>query len=136
MGVNVENINRLIEVIGAINPKRFDMSNFAKRIGTDGFWDNGNVKPTALATDCGTCGCIAGWAVAALKPNARIKVGDTTTIAATAAKALGIDDTDAEALFEPYDVASWGSISRRQAIRVLEHLRDTGEVDWGRRGRR
>jgi hypothetical protein len=56
-----------------------------------------------------------------------------------AASVLGLTPADAQELFYPYDLegpdGDW-RITRAQAIRVLEHLRDTGEVDWSKRGRR
>lgn len=125
-GPNVANINKLIETLRTIKPARFNMSAWA----VDG--EEWPVKPADLLANrgpCGTCGCIGGWANA---------VFETERGPELAAAALGLSEDDSEALFYPRGVSPdiWERITRRQAIRVLEHLRDTGEVDWSKRGRR
>lgn len=123
MTVNVENINKVIETIRGLKPERFDMNVWAE---TRGGWF---ASPERLLTECGTCGCIGGWTNALFDGCGRADARD----------ALGLTHEEANALFYPYGLGGpdgqW-RITRRQAIRVLEHLRDTGEVDWSKRGRR
>ena len=96
------------------------------------------------STGCGTAGCVAGWAFMvhyagttkqarglALMPNWEL----------AAAKLLGIDHTVATSLFY-MSHCHWGqtgdfdtlhaNVRKHAAIFALEHLRDTGEVDWDR----
>lgn len=132
--LNVENINTLIETLRKIEPRRFDMSMWAAEIGHGRDERGRDVRPAQLLHNCGTCACLGGW-TNALFPQPGEK-GGYWSGAAAARRALGLKD---DALFYPSapgGLPAWDRITRRQAIRVLEHLRDTGEVDWGKRGRR
>lgn len=111
-------------------------------------WWSGEYKPTGgyarvnipteevRAEGCGTCACIAGWASALLGPvtdeledNEMIEVGS---------KLLGLEDRTARELFIPWINSnldhSWfqniNDIPPKAGAMVLDHLLETGKVDW------
>jgi hypothetical protein len=111
MSVNVENINKVIELLRRLPPEKFDM----------GTWH------------CGTATCIGGHAQKLFG----LDSSDSYIVGAE----LGLGERAVDALFFPHaqmprNKVNWQKITRRQAVRVLKHLRDTGEVDWSKRGRR
>ena len=128
--VNVANVNRVIEAIRLGSKARpgmgFNMN----------YWQSEPDDYSSIVDKsgrgCGTVACIGGWCNL-------LEEHDTGTprisSSRKAAEFLGIDDiTAAEDLFYP-DFAittDYDSITADQAIAVLEHLRDTGEVDWAR----
>ena len=123
---NVENINKLIEVISHPDSAiHFDMTLVHGGINKDE-----TVTLSSLLNTCGATACFLGFVCA-------IEETDETHTD-TGAAFLGVDFSTANALFYPsidpnknekmYDQV-WG-MSAAQAVKVLEHLRDTGEVDW------
>jgi len=80
---------------------------------------------------CGTVACIAGWIVFADSP-IDFAMAHETLIPTLAREITGLTAEEAADLFLPSLPAgiTWGSVTPEQAIVVLEHLRDTGEVDW------
>ena len=118
--INKANIDRVIAAIEN-EENHFSMADYVG-------WDEGK--------ECATPGCICGWANALrnkdnransfniYSPN-RIKLSDETA----ARKFLGIDVYQAMYLFKPTH-KPWGHITRAEAIKALERLRDTGEVWW------
>ncbi|APH74136.1 hypothetical protein [Aquibium oceanicum] len=100
---------------------------------------------------CGTVSCIAGWAAQFLNFDGTLRDTprkesqmveefgiDHPTYAPepiVAAKLLGLDELDAETLFEPMNYGpaihlEWDEVTPRQAAKVLRHLAKTGEVEW------
>jgi hypothetical protein len=74
--------------------------------------------------NCGTYACIAGWAIFAQDGY----INSSRNIHHYAQELLGLDDDQANDLF-----LNWGDIedpTPNQAIKVLKHLKETGEVDW------
>lgn len=148
---NTENINAVIDAI-RLEENFFNMIDYsvdeqaAKKMGID------------YSGKCWTPACICGWAnhlasgKASGKPflnNIRVRYSDEWV----AAKFLGIEDEEDEyylllcadanrKLFMPNPVVGNDSdrfrmnITREQAIRTLEILRDTGEIDWSHAGGR
>ncbi len=90
---------------------------------------------TEFGTDgCDTAGCIAGWAYVLAKeagmPEANFPNGALPSeIRFTATMFLGLGWSQSRALFLP-DVVDLSKVSVEDAIKVLRHLADTGEVDW------
>lgn len=124
--MNRKNIQKVRDHIAGLNPKRFNMALWAaERDGDD------DVAPVRLKHDCGTCGCIGGWTDAIFR-TPRSKMG-----AESAGRALGLTEDQAQALFFPWgfpwgvnDGDDWENIKPAHAVRVLDHLLATGEVDW------
>lgn len=119
---NIENINKLIEVLKSDRAKNhFNMS----------VWlDNGKSYPPLPSeiNKCGTVACIGGWCnVLQYEENPdKFYAADYQALEET--DWLGLDDDSAHALF--YSSVSFGITDPLDVIPVLEHLRDTGEVDW------
>ena len=93
--------------------------------------------------NCGTVCCIAGYALALKRPDISGEdiAGEHFNIEAEATRYLGLDLGDAGELFLPQPPYSrpWNQIDHQrylaqitpaQAVRVLRHLAETGEVDW------
>lgn len=101
---------------------------------------------------CGTVSCIAGWAAQFLNFDGTLRdtprkesqmleeFGIDIPVYApepiVAAKLLGLDELDADILFEPMNNSllfhdeDWDAVTPRQAAKVLRHLAKTGEVNW------
>jgi len=80
---------------------------------------------------CGTVACIAGWIVFADSP-IDFAMAREALIPSKACDIAGLTEDEAYELFLPslpFGI-SWGSVTPEHAVKVLEHLRDTGEVDW------
>ncbi len=153
MQLNIENINRVIEAIKA-DGKAFKMLNFVQSESASAVKDNyGNPRQW----DCGTAMCIAGWANlirledAGNKP--KLNTGGSDPYhnefarqfanEDRAAHWLGFDGSyEARPLFYMSYNCWDGQHERNQfdalpddvrskaGIYVLEHLRDTGAIDW------
>ena len=129
------NADRCRKVATAIrnNALRFDMGGF------------GDPCYNPMTRECGTPGCIAGFAVAVAHAEPAIQGKRPLTFGGVsvdraAAGYLGIDEPAAEELFEPggelcnFDfsakIGSLRFITPEHAARCLENLADTGVVDW------
>ena len=127
--MNVDRIQQLIDRLKLVeeeHPEAFNMDDWFSMSDDDGIfaetaWISGNIK-LLDEYSCGTVGCIAGWACATfwdeLKPEEIIRVGDSgesprVNIPATAAVALGLDDTERQYLF----IGWWTDTSK-----VLEQI--------------
>lgn len=78
--------------------------------------------------NCGTSCCLAGHVL--------IQAGISTSsflIDSVAAEYLGLSEIQSTRLFTPVSLKNLDpySATPEQAIKVLEHLLATGEVDWG-----
>lgn len=108
--MNVENIKRVRDHIAVLPANKFDMQWIGNEPGRG----------------CGSACCIAGWAN-------RVLGLDGYTSAA--GEAFGISEEAACALFwppvGPNDHPAWRA-TIPQAVRVLDLLVETGEVDWDR----
>jgi hypothetical protein len=101
--VNRDNIQRVINLIESLDPCQFDMHTWGE--------------------ECGTPACIGGWTD---------RLFHAKNIGVTAVcRTLDITDEKGFRLFYPTDIEAYNA-KPQQAIRALEILRDTGEVDWPR----
>jgi hypothetical protein len=111
--MNRENIKKVRDVIAGLRPQRFDMCQWATAD-----------DAVHLHRDCGTAACIGGWTNALLSSPAEFMDFDL------AGKRLGITLGQTYKLFMPEDYDVPGHYTRAHAVRVLDHLLETGEVDW------
>lgn len=82
--------------------------------------------------NCGTTACIAGWAAAVSLGAADVEQVEKHlpfSVRQTAKQYLALSIDQANALFEGF---STGEEEPSQAVSVLRHLAETGEVDWNR----
>lgn len=131
--MNRRNIRRVINAIkaGQIRKRKFffNMNTFGCPR-----YDYGDGIPHV----CGTAACIAGYAAAVAGNN----IEESEDSYLLARNFLDIDGSQALALFYPHSwrnkhghQKNWDDMKPRHAIRVLEHLSKTGEVDWTKAGR-
>ena len=148
----MKNIDKLIEFLKAENVA-FSMTHWNLTLhGEDEFKytdeDDYGDKEAANFRGCGTIACIGGSAalIQAQELNPGTKFSDLELDGGyREAYDWIIEDMpyadpsyDPEDLFEPHHETAWfqasfGSddfIERAKAIRVLEHFRDTGEINW------
>lgn len=128
--MNIANLDRLIAALEAASPEMFDMSNY---------WDTTNsmnnteilmyVKSLS-APPCGTAACFAGWCTfLASTQDLRFNRNGGISFMQTGCNFLGLDFPTATDLFHPQHRDDW-NISRDDALKLLRHLRATGEVRW------
>lgn len=126
--MNTEHIDSLIMEIKEVtkNPKkRFAMNTWLR-----------DDLPLAEG-ECGTAGCIAGWALVAMGDvnKHRSEYGSgilfTTQTQHEVAKWLGITWGQSQQLFSP-PIDDAYNATAEQAIKVLELMRDKGVIDWER----
>lgn len=77
---------------------------------------------------CGTTACLGGWCNI-LSGFAELSLSEGSTNA-NAREFLGLDEDGARTLFYPPMIKHYDDITPQDAIEVLEHLRDTGIVNW------
>lgn len=126
--MNVEAIKKVRRHLGKIKARHFDMSDFFvlgdgeyTEIARKKFRTNGE----ALEGSCGTAACIAGHALALLLPTEPIPADPEEA----ARKLFGLSREEGHDLFVPHYHTN-DRTTRAQAVRVLDHLLATGEVDW------
>jgi hypothetical protein len=124
----------LRDFLAGLPDERFDMSRWARDAR-----DNG-VAPDTLLHNCGTAGCIVGWACALFATRAELDGYDAFWLAA---EKLGLRPSVADKLFEPSAPQGfegglgeyWATLSRDQAVATLTRLIETkragrSRVDW------
>lgn len=123
-------IDKTIALIRATKPEYFNMGSF---ISGDIEYAPGERTASEAPHWCGTTLCLAGFAVAANLPYTLIENIDQ----ARGMRALGITEDQAEDLFVPGYIGTEDDsptpiceTDPERGIKVLEHLRDTGKVDW------
>lgn len=99
----------------------FDMSRFL------GAHDGRDNDGTAISGPCNTAGCLAGWAVNLFIKNPTVHDLDTRSIAEVAGKILDLTGIEESALFLPL---SYAVRTREEAIAVLDHILETGKIEW------
>ena len=135
--MNVENILKvaaLLDRVHLLKPEGFTMTKF-------GGGKSRAPQPEAPREEfenCGTVGCVAGWAVALYDPFSSREIAPS--VSDLAQKLLGLDNTQTDDLFcmMYVDPDIWGehalehpAANAKRAAHVLRHLAKTGEVDWG-----
>jgi hypothetical protein len=121
--MNRRNIKRVRDAIAAAPRAKFDMTSWFSSM---------RVAPAQMLHDCGTAGCIAGWAFALQNQKSKDTIDALTEDYAVddfAGAWLGLDADTADQLFVPQRI-SLHAITRAHAVRALDHLLATGEVDW------
>lgn len=130
--VNRENVLRVADAIEnhSIKWLGFNMQSYAASAS--------RFAPDKL-NGCGTVACLAGWTKAVLG-NVRTERGllawerrvsrKDRGVAKDTAPLLGLDDDDASDLFHPDGWWQHENQTPAQAVAVLRHLAETGEVDW------
>ena len=100
---------------------------------------------TIYAHTCGTPACIAGHAALLAAPHGKFVVtetrswprfkfpsgGDIWYVSDVAQVWLNLNDWWADQLFQPIPLGKAKKVTPAQAGKVLRHLAETGEVDWG-----
>lgn len=124
--MNVERIIALQHRIASLPRERFDMGSFGYRHGDEAY---GSILSIELDTDCGTAGCIAGWACAMWAP-------DRYPSPSRAQDLLGLTNAQAEELFYAWkyrrsdDGTPLSDIPPHLAAQTLGRLAETGRVRW------
>lgn len=122
--MNVERIRQLAAHLSEpATAPHFDMDNWLSVMGED----EAERPIGEIIHECGTVACIAGHAVALFSPSERIS---EALIWDTAAKLLGLSGGESGNLFLPHQGAQSFNISAADAAVVLDHLADTGLIDW------
>lgn len=153
--MNKENINKLIDRLQHLPPgTEFYMGAWIMQIGDEGdfaFVSKAVREKIDLPEHwCGTTACLGGWAAILRIESEGYKWqltayndlihidpvnGQEELIHETPGqygrKWLGLGEDTAHALFVPVYSAHFNA-RPHQAVLVLEHLRDTGEVDWSK----
>ena len=142
--MNTERISQLaddLDKVQAVNPHEFNMSNwgYGMLVNLEPFDHMGDL---VVSTDdrieqCGTAGCIAGWATLLYG-----EMYHSNTPSEFAQGYLGLNDDNAHDLFMPneheedmdddYNAGRviYAQINAGMAAKVLRHLATTGDVDW------
>lgn len=106
--MNVENIKKVRDLIAGLPPEQFSMN----------YWGLAHHP-------CGSVACIGGWAEAILLPDGnRTKHLPEHVVC----EALGLDPEQGGDLF--YPGGNYYQASIPEAVQVLDHPLETGEVDW------
>lgn len=86
---------------------------------------------------CGTCACIGGWAVLTLFPKDDWRRLNSAAGEEEIGRLLGLSHVETDNLFFPINLpeeiyygGGWSIITQKNAAEVLNHLLETGEVDW------
>lgn len=122
--MNKQRIKELIDRLKSIKPKHFDMGTYG----------------SGIENECGTVACIAGHAfIMAFGERDLLR---SNNINARAQEFLGLSLSDALDLFVPvlvkdskgnfHPIIDEKGIGPEHAVKVLEHLLETGTVDWSK----
>lgn len=118
--LNRENVQKVRDFIAALDPKHFNMRYWTTRL--EGGAPHYVSHSDLIAHRCGSCACIGGWTEALLS--------ESEDEERDAGDLLGLGEVDRDALFYPDNVGPYEDITIPQAVAVLDHLLETGEVDW------
>jgi hypothetical protein len=117
----IANIDRVADVIEALDPARFNMRFWWQ--GTDG---DATSSPQDILHACGTAACIGGWAGAIFYPDDTESASDMWAIGE---ELFGLDYDDTNNLFMPLGFTH-EPFTQAHAVQTLRHLARTGEVNW------
>ena len=139
--MNVRNVRRLADHIEGLPDERFNQAAWGTYIVRS--LVRRQYQPDLPVYKHETAACIAGWAAMLFRSKELVaetmKWGEPMSIPRLAADALGLpqppgggrrDDGPAGRLFDPDDCPELSAITAADAVRVLRHLADTGDVDW------
>ncbi len=126
--MNIENINLLIDTLRSPRAAgHFDMNQWL--VDAEGKEFTDTVSKKAVINECGTVACIGGWCDV-LAEEQGFTTSDQHSSVSYAAEWLGISYSKAFQLFYPSDGKMYELTNPLIAARVVEHLRDTGGVNW------
>jgi len=131
--MNIPNLQRLRDHIAALPPERIQMPTLFGALDPENEIDltdivvESGLGPALDSHDCGTCACIAGWALYLFHPSHTLGGGSLTS---GAAASLGLNNDQATELFTPPNFEDPGRYTQADVIRTLDHLIATGEVKW------
>lgn len=117
--MNIDNLNHLIETLR--NPPAESHMGFNMR----DWFVPAHEGPSHVDYECNSVACIAGWCAYIAKADL-----SESDIPEVAMNWLEITVEQSCELFTPQAVEDYEAVTIEDAIRVIEHLRDTGEVDW------
>lgn len=134
MELNLPNLKTLRDTIQALDPTNFDMAAWSRDENGDGM----ATRVDMVNHTCGTAGCIGGWAEVLFVAKDDDRIGEAKD--EEVAEALGLTEEQAHNLFFPLvgikeagiEIDSYTELTQAQAVQVLDHLMETGEVDWPR----
>lgn len=140
--MNIENIDKTIAMLKKVKideKTHYDQSTYADQ----GMRDALNKGLSSFESmECGTTGCIAGWAAASMVENGEVKFDLTagasfrgvsyyaSDIPNLAAHWLDLSYNQRDDLFLGPHHCGYSSVTIDDAVRVLEYLKETGKVDW------
>lgn len=110
--MNVENIKKVRDLIAGLPAKRFAMNDW-------GFCGYSGAE--AFLHDCGAAACIGGWA--------EVLIGGEKMRMEQVYRLMGLSEDEGDDLCFPHVEGSMHA-SVAQGVAVLDHLLETGEVDW------
>lgn len=87
----------------------------------------GRRRAQAMSHKCGTTCCIGGWAA--------VLFGTKNIDGVAAQNLLGLNDTQATQLFYGMGMRNYKlyyDLTNSQAANIIDHLINTGEVDWSK----
>jgi hypothetical protein len=119
----------LRDFLDQLPPQNFDLRHWGAVVDEDGYDTGMRVVPKP---ECGTVGCIAGWAAYLLD----IRQYAGGQFSERARKWLGLSQTDADRMFVPraYDPVDapffMSKATTRDAVAMLDRFLATGEVKW------
>lgn len=119
------NKERLLDLADIIENDRLPNVKFDMTVGV--------AHRPSINPECGTAACIAGYALCAAFGNkvAKKKFLFWGNAWFAAKRVLGLSAHEASRLFEPYDDNNKiARKTRAQAVKVLRHAAETGEINW------
>jgi hypothetical protein len=111
--MNKERMLLLADLLETITPEKFNIENWTLDIHHDLYGDSGATysnqyhHASLSAYDCGTAGCIAGWAVA-MKNDLDLKNFPAASVATEACDYLGLTEDQGRSLFYFGETTIWG----------------------------
>lgn len=114
--MNLDRLRLLTSHLSRLPEQRFDMTITSGRDGEEDY----HMLGIELSDDCGTAGCIAGWACALFAPHLIPRTG-------LAADLLGLSEAQAQSLFFPPNLGRYRPL---HAVAALQSLQQTGTPQW------
>ena len=103
----------------------------AERFRISSFFSSPSKTAEESVRECGTTACLAGWCLVVFSPNGSAFIG--AGVPEQASDILGLDvDQKASLFWPPGYIGNRIPRTPTQAANVLDHLIQTGEVDWSK----